>query len=77
MEIKVLGTGCAKCKTQEQYVKEAVAQVNVEATVEKEEDIMKIMQYGVMATPAIVIDNEVVSKGRVLSVKEIVKLITQ
>ncbi|QZT37894.1 thioredoxin family protein [Halosquirtibacter xylanolyticus] len=77
MEIKVLGTGCAKCKTQEKYVQDAVAEANVEATVEKEEDIMKIMQYGVMATPAIVIDNEVVAKGRVLSVKEIVKLITQ
>lgn len=77
MEIKVLGTGCAKCKTVEKAAIDAVAKTGVDATVTKEEDIIKIMEYNVMTTPALVIDGEVVVKGRVPSVDEIAKLITK
>ncbi|MCT4602548.1 MAG: thioredoxin family protein [Marinifilum sp.] len=71
MDIKVLGTGCAKCNSLEKAVKEAVAQKGVDATVTKVEDIMQIMQFGVMTTPALVIDGKVVVKGKVPSVEDI------
>ncbi len=74
MNIKVLGTGCKKCKTLEANVKEAVANAGIEATVEKVEDVQKIIGYGVMSTPALVIDEKVVSKGKVLKAKDIEKL---
>ncbi|MCT4638914.1 MAG: thioredoxin family protein [Bacteroidales bacterium] len=77
MEIKVLGTGCSKCKTLERVVNEIVENTSINATVTKEEDIVKIMEYGVMATPAMVVDNQVVAKGRVPSAKEITKLLTE
>lgn len=77
MEIKVLGTGCAKCKALEKATNKAVAQTDVNATVTKVEDIVEIMQFGVMTTPALVIDGKVVVKGKVPSVDEISKLITQ
>lgn len=77
MEIKVLGTGCAKCKTLEKAAIEAVEKAGIDATVTKEEDIMKIMEYGVMTTPALVINEKVVVKGKVPSVEEITKLITK
>jgi small redox-active disulfide protein 2 len=67
MHIKVLGTGCAKCKKLEANVKEAVKELNLDATVEKVEDIQEIMAYGVMKTPALVIDGQVKSMGKVLS----------
>ena len=76
MEIKVLGTGCAKCKMLEKKTKEAVAELKMNAIVEKEEDIMKIMEYGVMSTPALVINNKVVVSGRVPSVKDLKKFLT-
>ncbi len=75
MDIKVLGTGCPKCKNLEKITNEAVAKAGVSAQVSKVEDIMDIISYGVMATPALVIDGKVVVKGRVPSVDEIVKLI--
>lgn len=75
MEIKVLGTGCAKCKTLEKAVREVVEQNGIDATVTKVEDIMAIMKFGVMTTPALVIDGVVVVKGRVPSVEEIKKLL--
>lgn len=71
MDIKVLGTGCTKCKKLEQMTREVVAELGLDANIEKEEDIYKIMQYGVMTTPAIVIDGEVVLKGKLPSVKEL------
>jgi small redox-active disulfide protein 2 len=74
MNIKVLGTGCKKCKTLETNVKEAVANAGIEATVEKVEDVQQIIAYGVMSTPALVIDEKVVSKGKVLKAKDIEKL---
>lgn len=74
MKIEILGTGCTKCKTLEENAKKAVAQAKVFAQIQKVDDIVKIMQYGVMNTPAIVIDNEVKSSGKVLSVEEIIEL---
>ena len=59
MEIKVLGTGCAKCKKVEEIVREAVAETDIDADVEKITDILKISGYGVMGTPAVVVNGEV------------------
>ena len=75
MKIEILGTGCSKCKALEEATKQAVAQSGKFAQIEKVEDIMKIMEYNVMSTPALVIDGKVVSTGKLLSVAEIVELI--
>lgn len=75
MKIEILGTGCAKCKTLEKVVKEAVAKSGKFAQVEKIDDIMKIMQYQVISTPGLVIDGKVVSTGKVLSVDEVLAFI--
>lgn len=77
MEIKVLGTGCAKCKTLEKAAIEAVERTGTDATVSKIEDIVKIMEFGVMTTPALVIDDKVVVKGRVPSIDEISELLVK
>jgi small redox-active disulfide protein 2 len=77
MEIKVLGTGCPKCKTLEKSVINALAELDLAADVSKVEDIVEIMNYGVMVTPALVINGKVVMKGRVPSVEEIKSLITK
>lgn len=77
MEIKVLGTGCAGCKALHETVKQAVVELGIEATVIKEEDLMKIMAYNVMKLPALVIDEKVVSSGRKLSLSEVTELISQ
>lgn len=71
MEILVLGTGCAKCKTLEKVTNQAVEESGIQAQVKKVEDIVEIMKYGVMTTPALVVDGQVVVKGRVPSVDEI------
>ena len=76
MEIKILGTGCPKCKTLEQMVRNVVSRNDIDATVTKVEDIMDIMKYNIMTTPAVVIDEKVVVKGRVPSEDEILKLLT-
>lgn len=77
MEIKVLGTGCPKCKALEQATKQTVLELGLEATVTKEEDILKIMEYGVMRTPGLVIDNKVVFSGRIPSAKELKDFLNQ
>lgn len=71
MKIEILGTGCAKCNELEMKVKQAVAQSGKFVQIEKVSDIQKIMSYGVMSTPGLVIDGVVKSTGRVLSVDEI------
>jgi len=71
MKIEILGTGCAKCNELEMKVKQAVAQSGKFVQIEKVSDLQKIMGYGVMSTPALVIDGIVKSTGRVLSVEEI------
>ena len=77
MEIKILGTGCSNCKNLEKATREAVAELNLDATVVKEEDIVKIMSYGIMRTPALVLDEKVLFYGRVLSVNEIKEMLTK
>ncbi|WP_337656548.1 thioredoxin family protein [Alistipes sp.] len=77
MEIKVLGTGCAGCKILYETVKQAVAELELTATVVKEEDILKIMSYNVMTLPALVVDEQVVAKGRKLSLAEVKELLTK
>ena len=72
MKIEILGTGCAKCKSLEEVAKQAVAKVGGFHEVKKVEDIVEIMNYGVMSTPALVIDGVVKSSGKMLSVDEIV-----
>lgn len=76
MEIKVLGTGCPMCKTLEKMTREVVAKNGIDATVTKVEDIMEIMKYKVMSTPALVIDEKVVMKGKVPSESELTILLT-
>lgn len=71
MNIKILGTGCPNCKRLEDNVKRVLEELKMEATVEKITDIEKIMNYGVMGTPALVIDEEVKSHGVILNIKEI------
>lgn len=75
MDIKVLGSGCAKCKILEKLTKEAVAELGIEATVTKVEDFIKIMEFGVMTSPALVVDGKVVVKGSVPKVSEIKELL--
>jgi small redox-active disulfide protein 2 len=77
MNIKVLGPGCAKCKTLEKITRDAVAETGVTAEIEKVEDIYKIMAFGVMSTPALVINQKVVLSGRIPSIAEIKELITK
>lgn len=75
MEIKILGSGCANCKKLEANAKKAVETMGISAQIIKVEDIKEIMKYGVMRTPAIVINEKVKSFGKVLSSDQIVKLI--
>jgi small redox-active disulfide protein 2 len=77
MEIKILGTGCAKCKSLEKVTREVVDEMNLDATVTKVEDIVEIMAFGVMTTPALVVDGKVLVKGRVPSNTEIKQFLTQ
>ena len=71
MKIEVLGSGCQKCKTLEKLIRDVVEDEGIDAVISKVEDIMEIMNYGVMMTPALVVDGQVVLKGRVPSMKEI------
>jgi small redox-active disulfide protein 2 len=76
MDIKILGPGCPNCKTLEKSTREAVEKYNIDATISKVEDIMEIMSFGLMKTPALVVDGKVVMKGRVPSTEEIAKMLT-
>jgi len=75
MKIEILGTGCAKCKSLHENVKKAVAESGKNAEVVKVEDIPSIMKYGVMSTPALVIDGKVRVSGKVASVVEIMGML--
>jgi len=77
MEIKILGPGCPKCKTLEKITREVVEQNGIDATVTKVEDILQIMKYGVMNTPALVVNEKVEIKGRVPSPDEIKQVLTK
>lgn len=63
--IKILGTGCAKCKQTEAVIRETLGEMGLEANIEKIEDIEKIMKYDIMSTPALVIDEKIVMAGKV------------
>lgn len=73
MVIKILGSGCANCKKLEENARKAVAELGVEAAVEKVGDVKTILGYGVMKTPALVVDEKVKIMGRVATVDEIKK----
>lgn len=75
MEIKVLGSGCARCKSVYKVIEKVVKENNVDAVVEKVDDIMEIMKYNIMSTPAIVIDGVVKMKGQVPTESEVKKLL--
>ncbi len=77
MEIKVLGTGCSNCKKTKAVVAEAIKEMGIDAAVVEVQDIPSIMAYGVMSTPAIVIDEKVVSTGRVPAKSQVMQMIRQ
>ena len=75
MVVKILGSGCANCKKLEANAKVAVAELGIEVTIEKVEDFKEIMAFGVMSTPALVVDGQVKVMGKVASVEEIKKFL--
>lgn len=75
MKIEILGSGCAKCSSMFELTQKAVAQKGVFAQIEKVEDFTKIMEYGVMSTPALVVDGVVKSTGKEFKVEEIMKFL--
>ncbi len=75
MDIKVLGSDCcANCDTQMKIVKSALESTGKSATLEKIEDLVEVMSYGVISTPAIVINGEVKSRGKILNEQEVIEL---
>lgn len=76
MIIKILGTGCSKCDKLEKNLNIVLGELDINTTLEKVEELKEIVRYGVMTTPALVIDDKVVSVGKVLSEKEIKKIIS-
>ena len=75
MEIKVLGSGCDKCKTTYEMIEKIVKENQLDATLSKVEDIVELLNYGIMTTPAIVVDGEVKLKGHVPTESEIKKIL--
>lgn len=75
MNVKILGTGCANCKRLEAIARQALADLELDAKVEKVEDIADILAYGVMRTPALVVDEKVVLAGRVPHLEEVARLL--
>jgi len=77
MNIIVLGTGCPKCKALEQLTRKVVSDLNLNAEVTKEEDITKIMSYGILRTPGLVVDGKILISGRIPSESELKELLTK
>ena len=77
MQIKVLGTGCARCKSLEKLTRQAAEELNLDAEIEKVEDIQKIMEYGILHTPGLVIDGNVVLSGQVPKINELKDILTK
>jgi small redox-active disulfide protein 2 len=75
MKIEVLGTGCARCNTTEEIVKQAVLEAGIEAQVIKVKDLREIARHGVMVTPAVVIDGELKSAGKIPDIEEVLEWI--
>lgn len=76
MNIQILGTGCPKCKSLEKATREVVEQNGIDATISKVEDIVEIMKFNIMTTPALVVDGKVIVKGRVPSMDELKQILT-
>ncbi len=76
MKIQVLGTGCPKCRKLAENAKTAVSELDIDAEIEKVESIDEILKMGVMMTPGLVVDGNVVSTGKALTVKEIKDLLS-
>ena len=77
MEIKVLGTGCHKCNLLEKVTRKAVEEAGLEATIIKVEDMLEIMKLGILTTPALVVNGDVLLKGKVPSVKEMIEILNK
>lgn len=77
MEIKVLGTGCAKCKKLEEMVREVVGELGVDADIVKISDLNEILEYDIMMTPGLVVNGEVACSGRIPKKEEIRKWLQQ
>lgn len=75
MNIKILGPGCPKCKTLEKVTRIAVEETGIDATIEKVEDIIKIMEYNVMSTPVLVINEKIVLRGQVPNVNQVKEIL--
>jgi small redox-active disulfide protein 2 len=76
MKIQILGSGCTKCKLLEQHAREAVAELAIQAEIEKVSDLQAIIEMGVMTTPALAIDGVVKSVGRVLTKEQVASYLT-
>jgi small redox-active disulfide protein 2 len=75
LKIQILGTGCSKCNKLEKSAREAIAATSIDATIEKITEIDRIVEMGVLLTPALAIDGKVVSSGKVLSKEQIIPLL--
>lgn len=77
MEIKILGTGCPNCKTLERVTRQAVSELNLDTEIIMEQDIMNILNYGVMRTPGLVINGKVIFSGKVPSLSALKDILTK
>ena len=77
MQIKILGTGCPKCKTLEKITREVVAENGFQADIVNVDDLMEIMTYNILSTPALVVNGKVEIKGRVPSAEEIKQVLAK
>jgi len=77
MNIKILGTGCVRCKALERTAKKAIEELGIDAAIEKVEDIQKIMEYGIMRTPGLVVNEKVVLSGQNPKLNELKILLTK
>lgn len=77
MKIEILGSGCKKCGQLEDHVNKALETLDKTASISKVTDLLEITRYGVMQTPALVIDKKVISAGKLLSVKDLIKIISK
>ena len=75
MEVKVLGSGCCKCRKAYQVVEKVIKENNIDAILMKVDDIVEMMNYNILSTPAVVVDDEVKIKGRIPSENEIKQLL--
>jgi len=76
MRIKILGPGCARCHQVEQTTREVVKELGIDATIEEIKDVKKIMEYPILTTPGLVVDEELVCSGRVPDKAEVTQFIT-